>query len=69
MALVFLHATKELPATLLLAPIGFETLATDIWRQTTRGFFEASAIPTIALLVVAAPPLFWMAGRGVAPSS
>ena len=69
MALVFLHAMKELPATLLLAPIGFETLATDIWRQTTRGFFEASAIPTIALLAFAAPPLFWMAGRGVAPSS
>ena len=69
MALVFLHALKELPATLLLAPIGFETLATDIWRQTTRGFFEASAIPTIALLLAAAPPLYWMAGRGVPPSS
>lgn len=69
MALVFLHALKELPATLLLAPIGFETLATDIWRQTTRGFFEASAIPTIALLLVAAPPLYWMAGRGTPPSS
>jgi iron(III) transport system permease protein len=69
MALVFLHALKELPATLLLAPIGFETLATDIWRQTTRGFFEASAIPTIVLLLVAAPPLYAMAGRGVPPSS
>ena len=41
-ALVFLHALKELPATLLLAPIGFETLATEIWRQTTIGFFEAA---------------------------
>jgi iron(III) transport system permease protein len=63
-ALVFLHAIKELPATLLLAPIGFETLATDIWRQTTVGLFEASAIPALILLVVAAPPLWWLTGRG-----
>jgi len=69
MALVFLHALKELPATLLLAPIGFETLATDIWRQTTRGFFEAGAVPTILLLAVAAPPLYVLAGRGTPPSS
>ena len=69
MALVFLHALKELPATLLLAPIGFETLATDIWRQSTRGFFEAGALPTILLLVVAAPPLYALAGRGTPPSS
>ena len=30
-ALVFLSAMKELPATLLLRPIGFDTLATEIW--------------------------------------
>ncbi len=62
-ALVFLHALKELPATLLLAPIGFETLAIDIWRQTTLGFFEASAIPSLLLLLVAAPPLWWLTGK------
>jgi len=57
-ALVFLHALKELPATLLLAPIGFETLATDIFRQTTTGFFEAAAIPALILLLIAAAPLY-----------
>ena len=55
-ALVFLHAIKELPATLILAPIGFETLATEIWNQTSFGFYEASAIPALVLLAVAAPP-------------
>ena len=65
-ALVFLHAVKELPATLLLAPIGFETLATDIWRQTGYGFFEAAAIPSLVLLAIAAPPLYLLSERGVA---
>ncbi|MBA2239944.1 MAG: iron ABC transporter permease, partial [Solirubrobacterales bacterium] len=63
-ALVFLHALKELPATLILAPIGFETLATDIWNQTQFGFYEASAIPALVLLVIAAPPLYLLSERG-----
>jgi iron(III) transport system permease protein len=62
-ALVFLNAVKELPATLLLAPIGFETLALDIWRQTTTGFFEAGAVPALVLLAIAAPPLYLLTGR------
>jgi iron(III) transport system permease protein len=67
-ALVFLHAIKELPATLLLAPIGFETLATDIWRQTSFGFFEASAIPALVLLIIAAPPLYLLSEKGTITS-
>ena len=67
-ALVFLHALKELPATLLLAPIGFETLATDIFRQTTTGFFEAGAIPALILLLIAAPPLYLLNEKGVSSS-
>jgi iron(III) transport system permease protein len=63
-ALVFLHALKELPATLLLAPIGFDTLATDVWRQTSFGFFEASAIPALLLLLIAAPPLYLLDRKG-----
>jgi iron(III) transport system permease protein len=63
-ALVFLHAVKELPATLILSPIGFETLATDIWRQTSAGFFEAGAIPALALLVLSAPIVLLLSERG-----
>ncbi len=63
-ALVFLHAVKELPATLILAPIGFETLATEIWNQTSFGFYEASAIPSLVLLAIAAPPLYLLSERG-----
>ena len=62
-ALVFLTAIKELPATLILAPIGFETLATEIWRATNVGFFERAAAPSLALLVVSALPLYLLTLR------
>ena len=58
-ALVFLTAIKELPATLILGPTGFETLATEIWSATGRGFFEGAAIPALILLAVSAVPLYF----------
>jgi len=62
-ALVFLTAIKELPATLILAPIGFETLATEIWNATNIGFFERGAIPSLVLLAVSAPSLYLLMER------
>ena len=40
-ALVFLTVVKELPLALLLAPIGFETLATEIWDAASRGLLRS----------------------------
>ncbi len=57
-ALVFLSAMKELPATLLLRPIGFETLATEIWKLTAVGAYSRAAVPALALIVVSAPLLY-----------
>lgn len=57
-ALVFLSAMKELPATLLLRPIGFETLATEIWGLTQVGAYSRAAVPALALIVVSAPVLY-----------
>jgi iron(III) transport system permease protein len=62
-ALVFLTAIKELPATLILAPIGFETLATEIWNATSVGFFERGALPSLVLLAVSAAPLYLLTAR------
>ena len=56
-ALVFLSTLKELPATLLLGPTGFKTLATDIWNQTTELQFSQAALPALLLLVAAAGSL------------
>lgn len=54
MALVFLTTMKELPATLLLAPIGFDTLATRIWSATSESFFARGAAPALLLVAVSA---------------
>ncbi|MGH2993383.1 MAG: ABC transporter permease, partial [Solirubrobacterales bacterium] len=62
-ALVFLTAVKELPATLILAPIGFETLATEIWKATSVGFFERGAVPSLVLLAISAIPLYMLTAR------
>lgn len=51
-ALVFLTVVKELPLALLLAPIGFETLATEIWDAATSGFYARAAGPAALLLVI-----------------
>jgi iron(III) transport system permease protein len=50
--LVFVDCMKELPATLLLRPLGFETLATFLYGEAARGTYEDGAIA--ALLIVAA---------------
>lgn len=49
--LVFLTTMKELPATLLLRPTGFDTLATRVWSWTAEAFF-AQAAPYALLLVL-----------------
>lgn len=57
-ALVFLTAMRELPATLLLAPIGFNTLATRIWSTTNDVFFAQAAAPALLLVAVSSISLF-----------
>ena len=62
-ALVFLSTIKELPATLLLKPIGFETLATEIWRGTAIGAYSAVAPSALLLIAIAAPLVYALSWR------
>ena len=55
-ALVFLTAMKELPATLLLSPIGFTTLAGSIWAAAEEAFFAQAAVPALLLVGISAVP-------------
>ena len=54
--LVFIAVAKELPATLLLRPIGVDTLATRLWSHTDAQQFAAAAPFAAALVLVAAVP-------------
>jgi len=52
--LVLLSVVKELPATLLLAPIGFDTLATRVWNTAGEGFLADAGLASLVLLGVSA---------------
>jgi iron(III) transport system permease protein len=54
-ALVFLAISTELTATLLLSPIGTDTLATEFWAASSSVRYGAAA-PYALLLVLAAVP-------------
>jgi iron(III) transport system permease protein len=49
---------KELPATLMLRPTGFETLATQIWSFGSINRFNEAAPYALILVLVAAIPTF-----------
>lgn len=62
--LVLAAVMKELPATLLLRPIGVDTLATELWRATSVGAFGAAALPALLLVAVGLVPALAVA-RGI----
>jgi iron(III) transport system permease protein len=50
--LVLLSTMKELPATLLLAPTGFDTLATRIWSATESALFARAGLHALVLVAL-----------------
>ena len=52
--LVLLSTMKELPATLLLAPPGFTTLATRVWSAAEVALYEDAAIYALVLVALSA---------------
>lgn len=61
--LVALTTLKELPATLILRPIGTETLATRVWRASAEGLWAEAALPALLLVAIATPITWWLALR------
>ncbi|MFP5349785.1 MAG: ABC transporter permease [Gammaproteobacteria bacterium] len=56
--LVFVEVMKEMPATLLLRPFGWDTLATRIFEWTSEGQWEHAALPALTLLLVGLIPVY-----------
>ena len=61
--LVFIDVLKELPATLILRPIGFDTLPVRIWIEASEDMLELAA-PAALMLMIGTLPALWIMMRG-----
>ena len=55
--LVFTEVMKELPATLLLRPLGGDTLAIAVWRATSESLYETAALPALLIVLTGLAPV------------
>ena len=62
-ALVFLATVTELTATLLLAPIGTQTLATQFWANAASLSYGAAAPYAALMVAISAPPTYLLTRR------
>ncbi|MBB1472163.1 MULTISPECIES: iron ABC transporter permease [unclassified Luteimonas] len=63
--LVFVDAMKELSATLLLRPLDFETLATWLYAEASRGTYEEGAVAALLIVLVGLLPVVLLARTGL----
>jgi len=61
--MVLLSTMKELPATLLLAPTGFDTLATRIWAANNDGFLAETGLTSLVLVALSGVLTWWLVLR------
>jgi iron(III) transport system permease protein len=61
--LVLVEVMKEMPATLLLRPFGWDTLAVRIFEFTSEGDWQRAALPAITLVLAGLGPVIWLARR------
>jgi iron(III) transport system permease protein len=54
---VFLTAVKELPATLVLRPIGFDTLPVRVWTPARDGLYSDAGPAALLLVIISLVPL------------
>lgn len=65
--LVMLSTMKELPATLVLAPLGVQTLATRVWSATQEGFYAQAGLTALVLLAVSGVLTWLLTVRNLEP--
>ena len=61
--LVFVEVMKEMPATLLLRPFGWDTLATRVFEMTSEGQWERAALPAVTLVLAGLIPVVMLVRR------
>lgn len=60
--LVFVDTIKELSATILLRPFGFNTLATFIYENASRGMAQDGAVASLLIIFTALVPVMLLSG-------
>ena len=55
--LMFLQTMKELPATLLLRPVGFDTLAIRVWMEASEEYYQLAAPAALLIVLLSLPAL------------
>jgi iron(III) transport system permease protein len=58
--LVFVEVMKELPATLLLRPLGGDTMAIAVWQATHESLYKTAALPALMIVLVGLLPVAMM---------
>jgi iron(III) transport system permease protein len=53
--LVFMDVIKELPATMLMRPRGWDTLAVEVWQLTTESLWHEAALPSLIIVAASMP--------------
>ena len=61
--LMFLQTMKELPATLLLRPVGFDTLAIRVWLEASEEYYQLAAPSALLIVLVGLPALILLLSR------
>lgn len=59
--ITFVDCMKELPATILLRPFNFDTLATTVFEAASREAFEDAALPALTIVLVGLVPVILLA--------
>lgn len=65
--LVFVDVLKEMPATLLMRPFGWDTLAVRIFEMTSEGEWARAALPALTLVLVGLLPVIGLIRRSAKP--
>jgi len=58
---VFLSSMRELPASLLLRPAGFDPLTVRVWIAASEGFYEQAALPALFIIIFSLPLVIMIA--------
>jgi iron(III) transport system permease protein len=54
---------KELPATLLLRPVGFDTLAVRVWLEASEEYFQLAAPAALLIVIMTVPALLLLVAK------